>query len=216
VYCWKEILAWLQEDTSWGQSSDGKNEGVSSACHDSGDSRVSTIEKEVADLQTHSMQNAAHIQKVVTELELNRRDMAEVLALLKGGKKAVGGPSEDKALPQTSVAHEVIGIRSHVHDGMQRNAGDGGGGTAVRRGHVQFPAVDTASRILETPPKSILQEANNYVVEGFHTPASTDAGAVIEKSTSMSRGSAYDGSYFRESSVGFTSALESLWTPTRI
>jgi hypothetical protein len=177
---------------------------------------VSTIEKEVADLQTHSMQNAAHIQKVVTELELNRRDMVEVLALLKGGKKAVGGLSEDKAWPQTSDAHEVIGMRSHIHDGMPRDAGDGGGGTAVRQGHVQFPAVDTTSRILETMPKSILQEANNYIAEGFRTPASTDAAAVIEKSIGMLRGSAYDGSCFRESTVGFTSALESLWTPTRI
>jgi hypothetical protein len=87
---------------------------------------VSTVEKEVADLRRHSMENAAQIRLVVKEMELSRKDLAEVLSLLKEGKRLLAVAPDDRTGPPTAEVEYVRGSQSYVREGLPTLAARGG------------------------------------------------------------------------------------------
>jgi hypothetical protein len=84
----KELLPWIEGDTVQEYMSDIAGESSGLPWNEFHESRVEIVERHVRDLEAHTEENTNQIQHVATEIQLSRKDVAEVLALLRGSGKA--------------------------------------------------------------------------------------------------------------------------------
>jgi hypothetical protein len=138
----KKLLVLLQKEGHYRRSTVAHHTWSAASGEDVEDSRVAAVEKTLEDLQMHTKDNSNHIRLVATEIELSRKDMAEVITLLKGRPAPTHGMSDHAPRQPHPGMYDVGGreicraselyerdIQSQCKQGAQTTAS---GSTAMR------------------------------------------------------------------------------------